>query len=163
MLSSKLFSFTFYGFIESRCKGFFKYFALIHFGSRDNSTFEMEILLIFYFLPDLSLWNVWLPFTNVSHNPKSQTMLLRFLYLFKVKFLMMQLVATLDWIRLNKENGKSKTFFLNQFFCFSAPLTVGGVSFCQVNFWLFVTEEYFFKVFTCITSNSFQKILYFVS
>ena len=100
-------SFTFYWFIVSRCKAFSKYFTEIHPGSRNNSNFQMEILLIFQFLTRLLLWSLRPCFRNRSHIPKSQTML----QILKVNFIWRLLITYLDWIRLNKRNGNGKIFF----------------------------------------------------
>ena len=69
--------------------------------------------MIFQFLLVLLLWSLWPCFRNHACIPKSQTMLLSFRQIVKIDFIWRLLVAYLDWMLLNKENGTSKTFFLN--------------------------------------------------
>ena len=77
------------------------------------STLDEEIMQIlkwiffvdFQFLTVLLLWGLRLCFINQPRNPKSQTMLLSFLYSLNINSIWKLLVADLDWMVLNKENG----------------------------------------------------------
>ena len=92
---------------------FLKYLIVIPSRSWDIAIFVVSNFLILQFLTMFASMELQTFVRNHAFIPKSQTMLLSFLQILKVNFIWRLLVAYLDWMLLNKENGNAESFFSN--------------------------------------------------